>query len=321
MICRSFLSLAALALAVSLSGTSAVAQSDPVKELASFSVFDKVDLTQLARGEARAVRGAPMNTPRYLSVQTVWVGPGTPAQQMQALRQWNPSRHGELRVHLHATGSNFGRLAQAPANPAVQWLATATGTQSKELQLSRAEAAKLPAGATAWAGPVANFWTGVLSARASAGPFAQPPYDHTGQSISPREEINGMLRQQGKIQKQFSGLIGGGGEKFWELLEVESKGVLTLGASFSRSGAGGTQQAADVLYYASSGYYAAITFYQMWPVQVDGKPSTLIWRGDMTSSAAVADLRGVERMGSESAMMRDISRAVRFFRRDSSGMR
>ncbi|CAN5816574.1 hypothetical protein BH20VER1_BH20VER1_23480 [soil metagenome] len=317
---RSFFTRAATLLAAGSSLAAPPLQADPVAELASFSVFDKADLAQL-RGDARAVRGAPMNTPRFLSVQTVWVAPGTPAQQLQALRQWNPSRHSELRVHLHSGGSNFSRLAQAPNNAAVQWLVTATTSKSPDLQLSRAEAAKLPANGSGMSGPVADFWVGVLSARSSIGPTGQPPYEHGGPTIKPGAEINGMLSQQGKIQKQFSGLLGGRGDQFWELLEVENKGVLVLGTSYQRSGAGGTQQAGDVLYYASGGFYAAITLHQMWPVQVEGKPATLIWRGDMTSSASVGDLRGVERMGSESVMMRDISRAVRLFRRDSAGIR
>jgi hypothetical protein len=50
-------------------------------------------------------------------------------------------------------------------------------------------------------------------------------------------------------------------------------------------------------------------------------PSTLVWRGDMISAAAIGDLRGVERLGAESSMMRDVSRAVRLFRRDSGGNR
>jgi hypothetical protein len=57
----------------------------------------------------------------------------------------------------------------------------------------------------------------------------------------------------------------------------------------------------------------------MWPVTIDGKPSTLVWRGDMISSAALASLHGVERLASEGVMMKDISRNVSLFRRDSAG--
>ena len=84
-------------------------------------------------------------------------------------------------------------------------------------------------------------------------------------------------------------------------------------------GVGGTYQAADILYYASGGYYVALALYQMWPVTVEGKASTLVWRGDMISSASLASLHGVERLGSESAMVKDISKAVTLFRRDNGG--
>ncbi len=295
-------------------------RADPVSELASFSVFDKIDLAQLAAGDAKTLRGVPMNTTRYLSVQTCWVATGTPAQQAESMQRYNPASHPELKVYLHTSGSNFSSLAQAPGNAAVQSLVAATQNKSTDLQISREEAAKLPAGAPAtMAGPIASFWSALLTARAAAGPFGQPPYDYTGEAIRAGDEINGLLRQQSKIQKQFNGLVSGKGETYWELIEANNKGVLTLGASYQRQPGGGSYQLADVLYYASGGYYALVTLHQLWPVQVDGKPATLIWRGDMISSAELADLRGIERLGSESAMIKDVSKAVRLFRRDSGG--
>lgn len=321
--------------AAALFATVFAASADPVSELKSFSVFDQVDLPALAQNEAKAVRGEPMNTARFLSVQTCWVAPGTPAQQLEAMRRWNPARYSDLKVYLHTNGSNFSRLSSAPNNSSVQSLVSATVNKSSELQISRAEAAKLPSGApAAMSGPVASFWSGVLSARAQAfasgGSSAQPPYDFSGQAIRPGDELSGLLREQGKIRKQFSGLLGnsgigrgGGGkpEQYWELVDVDGKGALTLGASYSHAAAGGSMQAADVLYYSSGGFYVGLTLYQMWPVEVNGKPSTLVWRGDMISSAELAGLAGVERLGSESSMMKDVSRAVRLFRRDSGGGR
>lgn len=309
-----------VAVAATLFSSPSLVQADPGAELASFSVFEKPDPAQLATGDAKAVRGVPMSNPRFISVQTAWVSPGSPAQQMEALRRWNPIRHPELNIILHANGSDFSQLQKAPDNGAVRALVAATASKSTDLQISRAEAAKLPGGTT-MAGAVASFWSGVLSARAAAGPFGQPPYDHTGEAVRAGEEINGLLQQQPKIQKQFSGLIGGKGEQYWELLELESKGVLALGAFYNRSGSNGSLQAADVLYYASGGFYAAVTLYQMWPVEVGGRASTLVWRGDMTSSAQIGQARGMERLGSESAMIKNVSRAVRLFRRDTGGNR
>jgi hypothetical protein len=188
----------------------------------------------------------------------------------------------------------------------------ATQTKPAELQLSKAEAAK--------GGSFGEFWSGVLGARASAGVFGGPAYDHTGKDIRPGNEINAMLNEQPKLKKQFSGIIGGKGDQSWELIDVENKGVLTLGASFTRN-AGGAVQTGDAVFYASGGFYAGVTLYQLWPVEVEGKPATLVWRGDMISSEALAGLRGVERLGSESAMIKNISRAVRVIRSDIGGGR
>jgi hypothetical protein len=322
------------------------ARADALSDLASFSIFDKVDLSQLAKSDVKTAHGAPMSNPRFLAVQSCYVALGSsPAQQIEALRRWDATRHRELKVFLHSdlssnpAPSSFEKLKSAPGNAAVRSFVAATQKLAPSLQISKEEAKKFNPGAGGGGGTVpgavAAFWADILSARtkafASGGMSAQPPYDHAGPSIRASEEVNGLLREQGKIRNQFSGLLGATGigrgagslkpELYWELLEADDQGVITLGASYSRSGAGGTYQAADVLYYASGGYYVALTLYQLWPVTVDGKPSALVWRGDMISAASLGTLHGVERLGSESVMMKNITKAVTLFRRDTGGGR
>jgi hypothetical protein len=286
-----------------------------------------------------------MSNPRFLAVQSCYVALGSsPAQQIEELRRWDATRHRELKVFLHSdlpsnpTPANFEKLKNAPNNASVRSFVAVTQKLGPDLQISREEAKKFSAGAgggEAMPASVVAFWTDVLTARTksfvSGGMSAQPPYDHGGASVRASDEVNGLLREQGKIRNQFSGLLGataigrGAGsvrpELYWELLDVDDQGVITLGASYNRGGAGGTYQAADVLYYASGGYYVALTLYQIWPVSVEGKPSTLVWRGDMISAASLGSLHGVERLGSESVMMKNISKAVTLFRRDTSGGR
>ena len=317
--------------------------ADPVSELASFSIFDKVDLAQLAKSDVKTAHGPPMKNSRFLAVQSCYVAPGSPAQQMEALRRWNPAKYRELRVFLHSDLSsnpgpaNFEKLKDAPGNASVRSFVAATQKLSPDLQISKDEAKRFSAAAGGGGGVippgVVAFWTDVLTARTksfvSGGMAAQPPYDHAGPSVRAGEEVNGLLRDQGKIRQQFSGLLGatavgrGAGslpaELYWELLDADDHGVVTLGASYSRGGTGGTYQSADVLYYASGGYYVALTLHQLWPVTVDGKPSTLVWRGDMISSPELGSLRGVERLGSESVMMKNITKAVTLFRRETGG--
>lgn len=314
------------------------ARADAAAELASFSVFPKVDLTQLKKGEARPVRSGGAANARHLAIQTAYVVPLPPTEVLAKMRSWNPTRHPELKVFLHTdSATNFSRLQSAPNNSAVGYLAGATAQHSSDLQLSVAEAKQLPASGTAatLSGPVAAFWTSVLSGRAQAfasgGSSSQPPYENSSPPVKPGEELSALLRGQEKIRRQFSGFLDDTGigrgagsikpEMYWELLSADEKGVLTLGAHYSRPGANGTIQTANALYYASGGYYAGVTLHQLWPVEVEGKPSTLVWRGDMISSASVGSLRGIERVAAQSTMIKDISRVVSLFRRDSGSSR
>jgi hypothetical protein len=274
-----------------------IARADAVSDLASFSIFDKVNLSELAKSDVKTAHGPPMRNSRFLAVQSCYVAPGSPAQQIDALRRWDPTSHRELKVFLHTdlpsnpSPANFERLKNAPDNASVRSLVAATQKLGPELQISKDEAKKFSAagggGGGAMPSAVVTFWADVLSARTksfvSGGMAGQPPYDHAGPSIRASNEVNGLLSEQEKIRRQFSGFLGSTGigrgagslrpELYWELLDVDDQGVVTLGASYNRGGAGGTYQAADVLYYASGGYYVALTLYQMWPVTVEGKAS------------------------------------------------
>jgi hypothetical protein len=316
---------------------STIAAADPAAELASFSVFDEIDINELAKSDVKTLHGPPMGG-RFLSVQSCYVTSGSPEKQIEALKNWDPTKHRELKVLLHSdlplspTPANFSKLKNAPDNGPVRAFVTATQKMSNDLQISKEEAKKFSVSESGIAA-IAAPWAEILAARAKSfvpgGTAAQLPYDHASNSIRPNEELNSLLKQQDKIRKQFSGFlsqtgIGNGAgsltpELYWELLDVDDQGVVTLGASYNR--AGGSYQAADVLYYASGGYYVALTLYQMWPVTADGKASTLVWRGDMISAASLESLHGVERLGSESVMMKDISKAITLFRRDTVGGR
>ncbi len=319
-------------------------RADAVSEMAAFSVFDKVDLTELAKSEVKTAHGPPMSEPRFLSVQSCYVAPGTPSQQLDGIRQWSPLKHRELKVFLQGdvrgpvNPSTFAKLRNAPDNGSVKALVSATAKMSSDLQISREEAKKFSGEKAGDGGSIpasmVDFWSNLLSNRvrlfSSGGAAAQPAYDHAGESVQAGREFAGLLKEQDKIRRRFSGFLGQTGvshgpgvspELYWNLADVDDQGVLTLGAFYTHSGGEGTSQAAEVLYYASGGYYVALTLYQMWPVTVNGKASTLVWRGDMISSAMLASLHGVERLASESAMMKDITRTVTLFRHDTSGSR
>src|SRR5215510_10407301 len=153
--------------------TSRSACADPVSELASFSIFDKVDLAQLAKSDVKTAHGTPMKNPRFLAVQSCYVVPGSPAQQMEALRRWNPAKYRELKVFLHSDmpsspgPANFEKLKDAPGNASVRSFVAAAQKLSPELQISKEEAKRFSAAAGGGGGgvmppAVVAFWTDVL---------------------------------------------------------------------------------------------------------------------------------------------------------------
>src|SRR5947199_9934950 len=150
------------------------ARADAVSELASFSIFDTVDLAQLAKSDVKTAHGPPMSNPRFLAVQSCYVVTGAPAQQVEALRRWDATRYRELKVFLHSDlpsnpgPANFEKLKNAPDNASVRSFVAATQKLSPELQISKEEAKRFSTATGAGGGgvippAVVAFWRDVLT--------------------------------------------------------------------------------------------------------------------------------------------------------------
>jgi hypothetical protein len=304
------------------------AGADPLADLAKYSVFSQVDLSSLSSGNVLALRGPTLGFPRDLTVQAVYLVHATVPAALQLHQQWDAGKHPELKVYVHHDFSTHPTLADfsqsIPGNGAVRKLTDATEKLPAidDLQLSKGEAATFKS-----SGGVQAFWSQLLFHRATAflqhGLSGQPPYDSSAGSVRVADEVSRLLSEQPKVRAAFAPIIShsplGGGVgpvlPYWELFDVEGQANFSLGAATSIQ-SGPTAQMVDFQYYASGGYYTYITLYQMWPVTVDGKPATLVWRVDSISSLALSDLRPFERMGSGAAMTKDIQRIVNFFKKD-----
>lgn len=311
-------------------------KADPVSEIASFSLFkaEQVDLPKLAKGEVIVATGSGMGFARGLKVESLYVLP-MPVQKASEMQQrWKSAEHAALKIYQHVdlprkpSLQDFQRIASAPANSSVRSFIAATEKLNPDrpgLQMSAAEAKQF--GSTdvgAKGGMPANvsaFWSGLLHRRASAfvesGLSGQPTYTAGGKPIRAIDEANELLRERPAVRKQFSALadamLSGGAQGksflglFYELFDVEGRAALALGANYSRS-AGDGWQGGSLDFYASDGYYVMLTFTQMWPVQIDGKDASLVWRGDLLSAGRLGELRGIERAGSAVAMRKEIQR-------------
>jgi hypothetical protein len=324
------------------------AYADPISELRSLSVFKNADLAKLAGGDVMASQGPGMRFSRGGSTESAYIVRAPVKTTVGLSQQWRPTQHPELGVYVQqdlsarVSPSDFRNLASAPSNSSVKAFVGATeklpGDASK-LQLSNAEVALYTPGGSSGGGtipgPVVAFWSQVLAQRAktfvSGGLAAQPPYQTSGSNILAADEVARLLEERGDVRSHFSSLIsstaiGGGRGSLtpsltWQLFHAGARGAVSLAsvslvASYARPVADGWQ-IADLGFYSSGAYYATVTLHQLWPVQVDGSEATLIWRVDLVSSAALAELRGAERLGSGAAMMREIQTNVRAFIRDT----
>jgi len=314
------------------------ARADPLADLAKYSVFPSVDLSSLSGGSVQALRGPTLGNPRDVSIQAVYLIHAPVARALQMHQQWDAGKHSELKVYLHHDFSTHPTLADfsqsIPGNAAVRKLTDATKKlpDLTDLQLSKAEAAtfKNTGGGGAYPPAIQSFWSQILFHRATAflsrGLSSQPPYESPDGSSRASEEVSRLLAEQPKVRAAFAPIIGhsplGGGIgsapllPYWELFDVEDQAAFNLGAAASVLN-GDSAQMVDLQYFASGGYFAYITLYQMWPITVAGKPATLVWRVDSMSSQALSDLPPFDRMASSAAMRQDILRIINFFQKDT----
>jgi hypothetical protein len=283
-----------------------------------------------------------MSFARGLSVQSAYVVRAPVKATVSLQQQWKPIRHPELKIYAQGDFSgrggpaDFQGLASVRSNSSVKAFVDATlklPQDASKLQLSAAEAKEFaPGGSSDGAMPasVVAFWSKVLAERAqsfaSGGLSAEAPYETAGSSVRVNEEVSRLIQESGNVRSFFGSLISstpiGGGRgslssQSWQMFDADGVAAVSLTASYGKP-AGDGWQAADLQYYSSGAVYVVVTFYQLWPVKVDNQDATLIWRVDMTSAAELGELRGVERLGSGAAMMREIQKSVRAFLHDNS---
>jgi hypothetical protein len=327
-------------------GSPAKANADPIGELRSLSVFKDADLNKLANGDVLANRGPAMNFARGLSVQSAFVVRAPVKTTLSLQQRWSPIRHPELKIYAEGDYSGRGNpadfqgLAQARESSSVKEFVDATlklPQDASKFLLSNAEARSFSGGGSGGGTmppAVVAFWSKVLAGRAqsfaSGGLSGLAPYETTGSPVRVEQEVAQLINESGNVKTFFRPLISstpvGGGRgsapasQTWQLFDAEGMGVVSLTASYGRP-AGAGWQSVDIQYYASGAVYAVVTVYQLWPVKVGNQDATLIWRVDMTSAPELGELRGVERLGSGAAMMREIQKNVKAFLRDSPGGR
>jgi hypothetical protein len=311
--------------------------NDPVQAIKSFSDFQQIDLNRVLNGEILSERDAPMNFPNGISAQTCYAMALPAADAAKHLQLWNPAPYAELKVfafhevHVPPQSSDFQSLDFHASQSPVRWLlgkTMATTPTKSDLNLTRDEAKQLSDCVPKKADPakVSECWANLLTARAIAfqqkGLAGTMPYEVAGEAVSPSEQMRSMLLEQLTVSHEFLpllkaiGLLGKDTRPsltpiyYWTLFDADYHGTISLGAVYLLP-VGDRFQILDMEYYVNANYYTSATLYEVWPVDNQGKPAALVWRGDFFAAPTLRFTKGTDRIAYGALMLQDIKKEIR----------
>ncbi len=310
----------------------------------AFTSFQNVDVNALAGGNVLQARGGLMTFPRGITTQSLYIIDAQPADVAKKLVNWNVAGHADLKVWLHKSGlpenptpANFTDLANLPDNSSMKYQIDATAKYepgSGSLQVSKEEGALIQATAAQEKDPKALFvkaWSQILSGRISAfmtGRGAAATDAVSGGDVHPVNDVKALLHSDLKVYGEYQGLLnttplkalaGAAASKtkaadiYCDIFDVQGSAAMGTGAIYQLA-KGAAIQSADIEFYTNYGVYCTIELEQMWPIAVNGKNETLVWREDLVSAPNIAVLHGVDRLGAGMIMLQETKGGVDAFR-------
>ena len=301
----------------------------------AFTSFTNVDLNALAGGQILQARGGLINFQRGITAQALYVINAEPSQVQDKLLHWDPTRHSELKVWAqtdvptHPTAADFSSLGKLPDNSSVNWLINATSKGDASLQFSKDETT-LNNSIRSQGGDkkavFVNFWSQLLAGRMAhflSGNAASDTYVISGGDIQSISELKSLFNSFPKVYQEYQPLLSQTpvesstkltpAEVYYDSFDVQGGAVLGAGAVY-RLNKGNAILCADIEYYVSSSLYVSVELEELWPVTINGKTQTLVWRSDLVSTANVAYLHGTERLASGMIMLQDVKQGINAFR-------
>ena len=327
--------------------------ADPAQQIASFSAFKNINISDLLNGSILAERGFSPNFDRGINIQTCYVVRKPVNQTVGLLATWNPSEHKELNIYSARTFASgdepkFEELHLDPSIDPVRRLLEDTRksvSDSPSFQYSgadpdllrkviRPEAAEnAEPDSDEFRKLAEKFWSGLLQNRydafRSGGITALPPYHVEDQSIPIHGELIALVSQAPAVQARFKNLLNEAvfqpaskapappASYYWQVLNSKKKASCCLGAIYTKQDSG-KWQVADYQLYSSHSYLTMITLFELWPLKAGSEDCTLVWRGDFVSAPAFSSLRGVEQMAAAALMIKSIKNNIRLFQVDAT---
>ena len=302
-----------------------------------------VDLNAMAGGTILQARGPIMAFPRGITSQSLFIIDAAPADVAKKLSDWNPANHADLKVWLHKSlpvnpkASDFADLAGLADNKSVQFQIDATSKfdpDKPELQVSKEDAQIIAATAAQEKDPKALYakaWGQILSNRVAdffAGKGGASSVMVAGGDLHPLSDVKSLLHSDLKVYSNYQKLLNqtpvkalaGGStarlnptDVYCDMFDVQGSAALGTGATW-QAPSGNSIQCLDVEYFTNYGVYCTIELEQLWPVMVNGKNETLVWREDLVSAPNIAYLHGTERLASSMIMLQETKGGVQAFK-------
>jgi hypothetical protein len=318
-------------------------QADLNSDLA-FSAFSNVDVDAMAGGAVIQARGGLLSFPRGITTQSLYIIDAAPVDVASKLVHWDPASHPEMKVWLHKqalpvppTAADFSELGSLPDNSSVQYQIDSTAKldpNDPSLQVSKEEAQLIVTTSAQEKDPKALFvkaWSQILAGRINDflnGHAASDTDVSSDGDIHPLSDVKSLLHSDIKVYGQYQRLLNQTPAKalagapaikiaptdlYYELFDVQGYAAMGTGALY-QTASGNSIQSADIEFYTNYGVYCTVELEQLWPITVNGKTETLVWRDDLVSAPNIAYLHGTERLASGMIMLQETKGAIEAFR-------
>jgi len=273
-------------------------------------------------GQKWMVQGAG---PGFLGARAFFLATGEPEKVARAVLEFDPTKGSTLAWTEEGSVKIYEAFPRPPAPEAWNRFREALGKTPFDLLL-QVEGRKEgrvhlhPAEIQKVSSAKINGWIEVLTERIQtyhrggwkenagvpSGPDSLVDFD---------ESLRDVLKENGPVRDEFrrvlTALAYGGQDKtdpvevrdYWQLMEVDKSPAVALGCAVMRKGIGGRYEVADMHYYASNGYYGAVSLYGIWHYR-DGK--SLVCRIDAVETDPFQLTQATARMIGESLFMREV---------------
>ena len=266
--------------------------------------------------------------PGFLGAKVFFVVAASPESVARKLLNLDPTQGKDLgweengviksfqKISRPPTSEDWARLRTALGKMPFETLLTVEGQKEGKYHLNAEEVKKISV-------EKIPGWVSVLENKFqtfSRGGWKELPGvpSAPGETVDFDAELRDVLKENGPVRDEFRRVLtalayGGRDEKekitindYWQLMEVNKSPAVALGCGVMRQGVGRRWEVADMQYWASNGYYGAISLYGIWPY---GEGKSLVCRVDAVETDPGELRQATARLIGESLFMREIKSA------------